>query len=600
MAFDGNTLAAADLRTFTSGVISETFTLGGTDVDIMAVDLSASAGYRIDVDGGNDSYLRIFDLFGIEMRANDDNFDAGEAAGGNPFVHFVPGYSGRYYLAFSPYYLTGYDPTSTAGRTAPQPPLTSATSTLTVTLSSTLASFPGEPSIALITPRGSADLTSHVIGTDRQGRTEFRQGGFVFSAEVDLLRVDLEKGDVLVIDVNGRIQSNDFLDTVLRLFNSAGTQIVLANGTPTSQDAEAAIVAAAAGAHYIGISGEGNATYNALDGTGTMASDAGAYSVVMHINPTLLGNSDDGTINGTATDDYIVLLAGADKSDGRAGRDTIAGGDDADLLQGGAQEDQVFGEDGDDDVSGGKGSDIVDGGSGNDVVDGGAGDDYLFGAEGDDTLTGGDGGGSDTMSGGRGNDSYEGGAGNDEMFDRDNGNDTMRGDEGADSLASGLGLDLLYGGSAADTLDGGDANDVLHGDEGFDLLFGGANNDQLFGGLGEDSLSGGAGDDTLDGGAGNDTFVFESITGGLDTIVTFDTASPAEFIDLAAIFAATGAVVTASNLAQFVQVTAAGAGADSFVGVDADGMTGGQSFVTIARVNGAAPVDLFDIANFLV
>jgi Ca2+-binding RTX toxin-like protein len=600
MSFDASTIGTATVVPFTGGVINETFNVGGTDVDILAVDLVFSAGYRIDVDGGNDSYLRIFDQFGVEVRANDDNFDAGEAAGTNPFVHFVPGYSGRYYLAFSPYYLTGYDPTSTDGRTAPQPPLGGGTSILTVSLLSTLAGFQGAASISAITPRGASDLTSHLIATDRQGRVELPQTGFVFAAEADLMRVDLEKGDVLVIDVNGRIQSNDFLDTVLRLFNSAGTQIVLANGTPTSQDAEAAIVATGAGAHYIGISGEGNATYNALDGTGTMAGDLGAYTVVVHLNPTLLGTSLDQTINGTATDDYIVLMSGTDKSDGRGGRDTIAGGDDADVLQGGAQEDQLYGEQGDDVLSGGNDSDVAVGGDGNDEIDGGAGDDILNGGSGSDTLFGGSGAGADTMDGGTGSDSFDGGGGNDILRDGGNGNDTMRGGDGADNLSAGLGNDLLFGGTGTDTLDGGADNDTLNGEDGADTLLGGAGGDSLAGGVSGDRLDGGAGDDTLEGGSGNDTFVFTATTNGIDTITDFSVASATEVIDLSAIFDATGAVVNAGNLAQFIQVTPAGAGADTFLGIDANGSTGGLSFTIIAQVNGVTTGELFDLANFIV
>jgi len=71
-------------------------------------------------------------------------------------------------------------------------------------------------------------------------------------------------------------------------------------------------------------------------------------------------------------------------------------------------------------------------------------------------------------------------------------------------------------------------------------------------------------------------------------------------IDLSAIFDATGSVVTGGNLAQFVQATPAGGGADSFLGIDANGGTGGLSFTVIAQVVGVTAAQLFDIDNFIL
>ena len=59
-------------------------------------------------------------------------------------------------------------------------------------------------------------------------------------------------------------------------------------------------------------------------------------------------------------------------------------------------------------------------------------------------------------------------------------------------------------------------------------------------------------------------------------------------------------MVTALNLAQFVQVTPSGAGADSFLAIDADGAVGGLSFSIVAQVNAITPAQLFDFGNFVV
>ena len=181
-----------------------------------------------------------------------------------------------------------------------------------------------------------------------------------------------------------------------------------------------------------------------------------------------------------------------------------------------------------------------------------------------------------------------GGSGDDNLFAAD-ANDTLNGDAGNDTMSGGNNDDLLDGGTGNDALSGGNSNDSLVGGVGDDSLGGNANNDVL---------AGGQGLDTLNGGLGVDSFDFNSLTDGLDLIE--DMILGTDRIDLATIFAATGSVVTLANLAQFVQVTPAGAGGDSFLAVDADGFIGGSLFTTIALVNGVTPAQLFDIDNFLV
>jgi Ca2+-binding RTX toxin-like protein len=599
MAFDGNTMSTAELRTFTGGVINETFNVSGSDVDMMAVDLVAGRMYEIDADAGNDSYLRIFDAFGNEVMANDDNFDSGEAAGANPYVQFMANYTGRYYIAFSPYYLRSYDPTTTTGRVSPGTPLPGATTTLTITDQGT-EFLPDSNAINAITARGPSDITSFFTDTDRRHRAEWTEATSVGAADIEMSRLDLVKGDVLVIDITGRVPGSvDDLDAVLRVFNAAGALVGSANSTPTSQDSEAVITALTTGAYYIAVTGEGNATYSALDGSGAVAGDTGFYTAILHLNPTLIGSSIAQTLNGTFRDDYVVLMAGADSSNGNNGQDTLSGGDDADTLRGGNGQDILYGDEGNDQVFGDNDSDVLSGGYGDDLLDGGAKNDILCGGSGNDSLLGGTTNGNDTLHGEGGDDSLGGDAGNDVLFGG-LGVDTLRGEDGADVLSGDSGSDLLVGGTGADTLDGGADNDTLNGEDGADALLGGAGGDSLAGGVSGDRLDGGAGDDTLEGGSGNDIFVFTATTNGIDTITDFSLAALAEFIDLSAIFDATGAVVTAGNLAQHVQVTPAGAGADSFLGIDANGATGGLSFTIIAQVNGVTFGALFDIGNFIL
>lgn len=591
MAIDANTIQAAELGAFAGGLLNETFSVSLADVDILAVDLTGGRMYEIDVDGGNDSYLRIFDERGVEVMAVDDSFDFGEAPGAQPYANFMANYSGRHYLAFSPYYLTDYSPFSAAGRVPPENPLGPADSSLTV-IDSGSEFFPDANSINVITAKSANDESDTLHSASERIRLEYTEPTSVGSAgDVEMGRFDLKKGDVLIIDVNGR-NDVDTLDAVIRVFSSTGTQIGFDNGSGGAEDSELIFVAPTASDYYIAVSGEGNSAYNGFDGTGVLDGDAGFFTAIIHRNPTLTGTSAKQELNGTEEDDYIVLLAGADSSDGGLGHDIIAGGDGNDLLAGGDGNDALYGEFNGDSLDGGAGHDVLVGGTGGDSLLGGTGNDLMEGNQGTDTLNGGR--GNDRLSGGDDGDELIGSAGNDRLF----------GDAGDDVLSGGVANDTASGGTGNDTVNGGGGLDVLAGDEGQDVLAGGSANDTLSGGSEDDALSGDSGNDRLEGGGGNDTlaggteddtFVFAAINEGVDTITDFVLAS-GDVIDLSSIF--TGQA-NAGNLAQFVQASTSGI-SDSFLAVDADGLTGGLSFMIIAQVNGVTAGQLFDASNFVL
>jgi Ca2+-binding RTX toxin-like protein len=82
----------------------------------------------------------------------------------------------------------------------------------------------------------------------------------------------------------------------------------------------------------------------------------------------------------------IDVGQGDDKVTGGAGRELISGGLGHDTLRGGAGEDYLYGEEDEDYLDGGSGTDSVDGGGGDDVIVGGKGDDTLWGGAGNDTF----------------------------------------------------------------------------------------------------------------------------------------------------------------------------------------------------------------------
>jgi Ca2+-binding RTX toxin-like protein len=597
MAFDGSTISAATPATFTAGVFTDTFTISpGSDVDMVRIDLIAGRTYIIDVDniGGvtGDLYLRVFDETGAEVRAVDDGFRSNDDVilSTSPYLEFVPNYSGTYYVAISPYYLDRYDPATTVGRTAPANPLASTNARLTITDGGT-AFWSAGNSIDSITPEGDFDKTDIFREEDESLRVQF-SGVVDSSTDVDIGRIDLNKNDIVVIDVNG-LEGNG---TVLRVFTAAGVQIAFDDDSGTGEDPELIFAAPSTARYFIGISGDGNETYNPLDGTGLVAGTPGLYEVIVHRNPTEVLTSSGTSFNASFASNYIVALAGNDTVFGNDGDDTIAGGDGQDSLRGGNGRDVIYGEQGNDTLLGDRGDDILVGGLGDDTLDGGGDRDRLFGGAGDDSLFGGGGNLADSLFGGDGDDTLSGLSGADSLNGGD-GNDSLLGGNSNDTLEGGAGNDTLNGGSNNDVLFGGNDTDLLQGFGQADSLFGGAGNDRLEGGADNDTLSGDAGNDTLNGGTGADDFRFVSIAAGVDLIEDF--VPGIDRIDLQAIFAATGSVVNAGNLAQFVQTSTAGL-TDSFLAVDPNGLTGGLSFTIIAQVANVTAAQLFDADNFLL
>jgi len=237
------------------------------------------------------------------------------------------------------------------------------------------------------------------------------------------------------------------------------------------------------------------------------------------LNESIVGDSGNNNIWGSAGDDYLNGGKGNDRLEGEAGNDSLWGAEGNDDLGGGIGSDRLEGEAGDDRLWGGEGNDDLGGGVGNDYLNGESGNDRLWGGDGSDTLdgdVGNDGlwGGADNdyISGRAGDDRLEGEAGNDALFGGDGnddlgggiGNDRLEGEAGKDRLWGGEGNDDLNGGADDDYLDGGPGNDRLWGGQGNDDLRAGEGDDELWGGDGNDDLSGDSGNDKLDGESGND------------------------------------------------------------------------------------------------
>lgn len=575
MAFDGNTLDAAEVGTFVSGVFTDTFSISSTlDVDMVRLDLVQGSLYQFDIDHGTagDLYLRIFDAFGNEVRANDDGFRSVDDVvfSLSPFLDFAPNYSGTYYIAISPYYLNQYDPTTTLGRASPENPVGATDGTLTVAIA-TPNLWPSANSINSISAESGSDETDMFRDEDDSLRVVY-SGAIESSLDIDLGRIDLQKGDVMVVDVNG-LEGNG---TVLRVFNAAGTQIGFDDDAGFGQDPELVFVVPVPGSYYVGISGEGNDAYTSLDGTGTVAGTLGDFEVIVHRNPTQIGTSAINVLAGDDAENYIVSLAGDDIVSGNDGNDILAGGDDNDTLSGGAGRDVLHGEHGNDTLSGGNGRDVLSGGIGNDLANGDAGNDIIEGGAGDDTLNGGT--GADTMRGGDGDDTYYVDNAGDVVTETANaGSDTVRSTIDYTLGADVENLELLGSGNIDGT--GNSLANEITGNSGNNILKGGADNDILRGGTGIDQLYGQK---------GNDTFVFASaaetgVGATRDIIRGFEAFSDNDTIDLSG-FAGTLTYSTATSFSGALnEVIRVQSGNDVLIRINISGDTAAEAEILLTN-----------------
>jgi Ca2+-binding RTX toxin-like protein len=319
-------------------------------------------------------------------------------------------------------------------------------------------------------------------------------------SDVDLYKVELNAGDQLSIDIDARVYGSP-LDSVLRLFDSAGNELAVSDDTPAPDefftfDSFIDFTVNSSGTYYIGVSGFSNFSYDPfVEGSG-FGSGTGDYTLNLTLTPPneIVGTDDDDFLFGTEDRDAIFGLEGDDTILALAGNDRISGGDGDDLINAGEGNDTVDGDAGDDDITGGDGNDVLNGGDGNDIIFGDSNEGFSFG--------------NDTISGGRGRDRIFGNAGDDQISG-DEGNDIIDAGDGFDFVSGGSGNDRIFGGFGSDTLNGDAGNDQLNGGDGFDTLNGGDGRDYLFGGTEDDTLNGDAGADTLEGGAG-----FDFLNGG--------------------------------------------------------------------------------------
>jgi Ca2+-binding RTX toxin-like protein len=206
------------------------------------------------------------------------------------------------------------------------------------------------------------------------------------SSDVDLIRFQLDQGDVVTLNIEAR-ENGSNLDSVLRVFDSAGIEQAVSDDNTGpfedfSFDSYLAYTANGTNDYYVGVSGYANFSYDPnIEGSGSDFS-TGEYDLAASIFNGVNGTEGSDRLTGTAESDYIQ---------GLGGNDSLSGGGQKDNLLGDAGNDFVVGGNGDDLLRGGEGNDVLRSGNGNDTLGGEAGNDSLYGGRGNDILAIGEG-----------------------------------------------------------------------------------------------------------------------------------------------------------------------------------------------------------------
>lgn len=143
--------------------------------------------------------------------------------------------------------------------------------------------------------------------------------------DVDLFRVDAPAGTTLTASITVLPNANDpvggpssnHLDSVLRLFDVSGNELVLDNRSGT-QNSSLSFTVDPGGTYYVGVSGANNTSYNILNGaSGTSANATGNYRLQVRISggisggTTILHGNANGVSVGVNADGSIGVPSGA-------------------------------------------------------------------------------------------------------------------------------------------------------------------------------------------------------------------------------------------------------------------------------------------------
>jgi serralysin len=135
-------------------------------------------------------------------------------------------------------------------------------------------------------PNGASTSAVPITGLD-VGESRIFTGSMSTTTDLDVFKiVSVPSGATITVDIDAQsLSPTSALDSYVRIFNSAGTQVAFNDDEGAARDSFVTVAAAATGDHYVGISAYKNQTYGVLDGSGlTTATTTGPYKVTISLS----------------------------------------------------------------------------------------------------------------------------------------------------------------------------------------------------------------------------------------------------------------------------------------------------------------------------
>ena len=305
-----NTIGEAIATNITSaetrnGILSEEIN-PELDVDVYQIQLDAEDGVYldldVDIDSELDSVIRIFDAQGNELTFSDSaNSDFTEDFNTNSEIAFDPLSAGEYFIGVSSAGNSDYDVVN--GRTN--------FSSSIISPFSTTGAYNLKIDLAPVVPNVDPDnILVEAIDSNLSsgGENSIILTDMIDSiSDTDIYRFQLDEGEGITVNINAATQNSD-LDSYLRLFDAGGNELAFDDDddhnvivADTTTDSLLNFVADVSGEYYVGVSSEGNNTYDVINGennfSNTIGFTTGNYELEMNISPVVGDNDADNTIS---------------------------------------------------------------------------------------------------------------------------------------------------------------------------------------------------------------------------------------------------------------------------------------------------------------
>jgi hypothetical protein len=277
MAIDGPNVAGGDsddqlteARSLAvNGSITDSIS-SATDVDLYKITVAAGQKVTMDVDrttsSSLDSYLRVFNASGSQVKSNNDANAPGETATTpkESYISYTFSTAGTYYVGVSGNANSAYSATTGSGD------VSGSTGGYKLTLTA-----------SVVAPADSDDQTTEArslaVGSSVSDSIST-------TTDVDLFKFTAKAGQKLGFDVDPA--SGSTLDGYLRVFNSSGSRIAgndnrAAPGETLGKSPYHEYTFATAGTYYVGVSGAPNSSYSVTTGFGDVVGSTGGYKLFL-------------------------------------------------------------------------------------------------------------------------------------------------------------------------------------------------------------------------------------------------------------------------------------------------------------------------------